>query len=243
MPAGRFQVKLEGQWKDYGYEEDMLLKRAFLAGFPCASFYLRDQSYEYNFKRMEQKNMGTGKTREIRAPHTWKQPEHKLVASGPTTTVRVARGPGGRAPKSMCVPHPKRKGEIFVVNVPSGAKVGQVLLVPVPATGFRKGHGKSRSGSAEPSKDPVKEAYKRAEGGKGVSTGSAAFWGVGAAAVGAGAGVGGVLLGEHIAEEGWDAPFDTVGASLADMTGFAEDTGDFIVGAADDMGDFVMDLF
>lgn len=247
MPAASFQVKLGGEWKDYDKEEDTILKRAFLAGFPFARFSFRDQNYEYDFKKMEQKNLGTGKSREIRAPHKWKQPAKALVASGPTTTVKVPKGPGGRPPKSIRMPHPKRKGEFFMVNVPKGAKVGQVLLVPVPEHGEAKGSGKGKPSTGGAVESTPAEEYKKAEGGSGMSGKSAAAWTAGAAVAGAGLGVGGMVLGEHIAEEGWDATLDAAGDGLADAgdaaVDFGEDAGEWIVDAADDVGDFVMDLF
>lgn len=65
-------------------------------------------------------------------------------------------------------------------------------------------------------------------------------------------------MGEHIAEEGWDATMAELGDVAADageaisgfaedageaITGAAEDAGEWISGAAEDVGDFVMDLF
>eukprot|EP00421_Protoceratium_reticulatum_P029471 CAMPEP_0168483374 /NCGR_PEP_ID=MMETSP0228-20121227/65535_1 /TAXON_ID=133427 /ORGANISM="Protoceratium reticulatum, Strain CCCM 535 (=CCMP 1889)" /LENGTH=42 /DNA_ID= /DNA_START= /DNA_END= /DNA_ORIENTATION= len=38
-----FQVKLGGEWKDYAKDEDKILKRAYLAGFPNAKYALRGQ--------------------------------------------------------------------------------------------------------------------------------------------------------------------------------------------------------
>eukprot|EP00404_Azadinium_spinosum_P058285 CAMPEP_0180731172 /NCGR_PEP_ID=MMETSP1038_2-20121128/21004_1 /TAXON_ID=632150 /ORGANISM="Azadinium spinosum, Strain 3D9" /LENGTH=41 /DNA_ID= /DNA_START= /DNA_END= /DNA_ORIENTATION= len=38
--ATQFQVKLSGDWKDYSKDEDRILKRAFLAGFPHARYSL-----------------------------------------------------------------------------------------------------------------------------------------------------------------------------------------------------------
>jgi len=65
--------------------------------------------------------------------------------------------------------------------------------------------------------------------------------------VGVGAAVAGAVLGEHIAEEGWDATMadlgdvaDDAGEAIADG---AEDAVDWAGDAADSAGDFVMDLF
>merc|ERR1711897_95881 len=80
-------------------------------------------------------------------------------------------------------------------------------------------------------------------------------WSTGAkvAAVGAGAvvvgglAVGGAVLGEHVAEEGWDATMadlgdvaTTAGEGIADG---AEAAVDWAGDAADTAGDFIMDLF
>eukprot|EP00448_Togula_jolla_P006684 CAMPEP_0170607010 /NCGR_PEP_ID=MMETSP0224-20130122/20823_1 /TAXON_ID=285029 /ORGANISM="Togula jolla, Strain CCCM 725" /LENGTH=72 /DNA_ID=CAMNT_0010932141 /DNA_START=81 /DNA_END=296 /DNA_ORIENTATION=+ len=67
-----FQVKLGHDWKDYAEDENRILKRAYLAGYPNAKFHLRGQDYLYDFKAMEQKNLSSGKTREIRPPYKWK---------------------------------------------------------------------------------------------------------------------------------------------------------------------------
>jgi len=68
----------------------------------------------------------------------------------------------------------------------------------------------------------------------------------GLAAVG-GAAMAGVILEEHIAEEGWDATMEEIGdgfeaAGDAIVDG-AEAAGDWIEGAVEDAGDWVMDLF
>ncbi|CAK9087311.1 Hypothetical protein SCF082_LOCUS41273 [Durusdinium trenchii] len=79
----------------------------------------------------------------------------------------------------------------------------------------------------------------------------------GVVAVG-GLAVAGAVLGEHIAEEGWDATMAELGDVAADageaiagaaedvgeaVAGAAEDAGEWIAGAAEDAGDFIMDLF
>jgi len=72
--AQSFQVKLSGAWTDYSNDEDKILKRAYLAGFENAKYSLRGQKYECNFKAMTQKNLQSGKVREMRPPHKWKAP-------------------------------------------------------------------------------------------------------------------------------------------------------------------------
>merc|ERR1712054_479184 len=114
---------------DYCNQEDKILKRAFMAGFPNARFSLRGQKYEYDFKNMVQVNKGTGKSRAIRAPNKWKAPKKPLVPPGKTTVVNVPRGAPGT---TIQVPYPGRPGAFIAVNVPRSAKPGQAMLVPVP---------------------------------------------------------------------------------------------------------------
>merc|ERR1719456_1358413 len=179
---------------------------------------------------MMQINRDSGKERKIRQPMKWKQPAKPLVPAGPTTVVTVPPGSPGT---TIQVPHPGVKGAFIAVNVPRSAKPGQAMLVPVPAEAAVSAHGA-----------PVK-AEKKSSGGW--STGAKVAAGtVGVAALGAGA-VGGVLLGEHIAEHGVDATVDAVGDGLTDageaIGDFAVDAGEFVVDAAEDVGDFIMDLF
>lgn len=242
MPAEHFQIKLSGDWKDYQGNEDKILKRAYLAGFPNAKYKLRGQQYEVDFARGSQRNMKTGKAREIRAPFKWKQPEKPIVDAGPTFCIKVPPGGPGT---TIQVPHPKDKSQFIAVNVPASAKVGAAMLVPVPDI------TKGSSAVAAPAADaPVEK--------KGWSTGAkVAAGGAGLIAVG-GLAVGGAILGEHIAEEGWDATMADLGDVAADageaisgaaedageaIAGAAEDAGEWIAGAAEDAGDFIMDLF
>merc|ERR1711977_496136 len=208
------------------HEEDKILKRAYMAGFPTAKFHLRGQNYHYDFRRMVQINRDTGKERQIRQPLKWKAPSKPLVPPGPTTVVNVPRGSPGT---TIQVPHPRRKGAFISVNVPASAKPGQAMLVPVPSE-----VAVTAAGTPTPAK---------AGGGGGWSTGGkvAAIVGVGGAAVG------GAILGEHIAEHGLEATVDAAGEGIVDAgeatADFAVDAGEFVVDAAEDVGDFVMDLF
>eukprot|EP00933_Yihiella_yeosuensis_P035366 TRINITY_DN2887_c7_g2_i1.p1 TRINITY_DN2887_c7_g2~~TRINITY_DN2887_c7_g2_i1.p1 ORF type:complete len:245 (-),score=96.76 TRINITY_DN2887_c7_g2_i1:161-895(-) len=244
MPAGKFQVKLSGAWQDYAGDEDKILKRAYLAGFPNARYTLRKQKYEIDFKGMQQKNMSSGKSREIRPPFKWSQPAKPIVEAGPTFCVKVPPGGPGT---TIQVPHPKAKGHFISVNVPATAKVGQAMLVPVPPAPT----GPPPAGSAPPAAATEEEKKGMSTGAK-VATGAAVVAGVGGLAVA------GAVLGEHIAEEGWDATMadlgdvaadageaitdaaETAGEAIADAAG---DAGDWIGGAAEDAGDFIMDLF
>lgn len=248
MPAGHFQVKLSGDWKDYKGNEDKILKRAYLAGFPNAKYKLRGQSYEIDFKNMKQKNLRSGKAREIRPPHKWRQPEKPIVEAGPTFCIKVPEGAPGTC---IQVPHPKDKSKFISVNVPATAKVGAAMLVPVPPI------PDDTPAALAAAPDAASAAPADAEK-KGWSTGAkVAAGGAGVVAVG-GLAVAGAVLGEHIAEEGWDATMAELGDVAADageaitdaaedageaIAGAAEDAGEWIAGAAEDVGDFVMDLF
>mmetsp|Transcript_88490 Transcript_88490/g.162152 ORF Transcript_88490/g.162152 Transcript_88490/m.162152 type:complete len:235 (+) Transcript_88490:69-773(+) len=231
-----FQVKLGGDWKDYSRDEDKILKRAFMAGFPTAKFHLRGQDYIYEFRRMVQINKDTKKERSIRAPKNWKPPSKPLVPAGPTTVINVPPGAPGT---TIQVPHPKLPGAFIAVSVPASAKVGQAMLVPVPAAAV--------TAAGEPTQPAKSDAPASKKSKGGWSTGAKVAAGAaGVAAVG-GLAVGGVVLGEHIAEHGLDATVDAVGDGLEDageaIGDFAVDAGEFVVDAAEDVGDFVMDLF
>jgi hypothetical protein len=221
----KFQVQLGGKFEDYSIQEDKILKRAFMAGFPNAKFRLRGQNYEYDFGKMVQINKGTGKTRSIRSPKKWKAPAKPLVPPGKTTVVNV---PAGAPGTTIQVPHPGKRGAFIAVKVPKSAKPGQAMLVPVPDAPTYP--APATAGAA-----PVSRA--------GWSTGEKVALGVGVGA----AAVGGVVLGEHIAEHGLDATVDAAGDGLADageaIGDFAVDAGEFVVDAAEDAGDFIMDLF
>jgi len=236
--ASQFQVKLGGEWKDYSKQEDRILKRAFLAGFPNARYSLRGQKYECNFQRMAQKNVASGKVREMRPPRNWKPPAAPICKPGPTICVKVPKDAAGT---TMHVAHPKAKGQFIAVQVPATAKAGQAMLVPVPEV--------RPTPETAPAEKPVPEVTAAAAAGKksGWSTGAKVAAGTaGVAAVG-GLAVAGVVLGESIAEEGFDATmadigdaFTSAGEGIADG---AEAAVDWVEDAADTVGDFVMDLF
>jgi len=230
----KFQVKLGGKWEDYSNQEDKILKRAFMAGFPNAKFHLRGQNYEYDFKKMVQTNKGTGKSRVIRSPNKWKAPKEPLVPPGKTTVINV---PAGSPGTTIQVPYPGKPGAFIAVKVPASAKPGQAMLVPVPDAPT-SGTAAAAAGRGSAGSPPPSGGWST--GGK-VAAGTAAVVGVGAAAVG------GAILGDHIAEHGLDATVDAVGDGLADageaIGDFAVDAGEFVVDTAEDAGDFVMDLF
>lgn len=243
-PVGKFQIMLQGNWKDYDDHEDMVLKRAFLVGQPNARFKLRGQEYEYSFTDMRQRNLGTGKERKIRPPKGMKSPGNPLLPTGPMVVITV---PPGSAGTTIEIPDPNNPGTKLHVNVPSGARPGQKMAVPVPETGQ--------------SVQDV-QAKQKAH----LCTGAKVAMGVGGVAMVAGVGglaVGGVILGDHlsggaVADAMGDAfgggAGDAMGAAtdwsagvVGDVPDFAGDAGgsaiDWLGDAAGDAGDFVMNLF
>merc|ERR1711937_991197 len=78
---------------------------------------------------MVQINTNTRKERQIRAPRNWRAPSKPLAPAGQFTVINVPPGSPG---KTIQVPHPGVKGAFIAVNVPSSAKAGQSMLVPVP---------------------------------------------------------------------------------------------------------------
>jgi hypothetical protein len=245
----KFQVQLAGKWADYGNQEDKILKRAFMAGFKHAKFSLRGQTYFYDFARMVQLNVDSGKERSIRQPLKWKAPAKPLIPAGPATVITVPKGSAGRV---IQVPHPRVKGSFISVRVPKHAKPGQSLLVPLPEHSASKKQKtvfppaaavaprKEKEPVAAPHKGPdaAPEKSKTAGWSTGakVATYGAAVAGVGAAAMG------GAILGDHIAEHGVEETVDVVGEGLADAAeevgDFAEEAGEWIVEAAEEVGDF-----
>jgi hypothetical protein len=241
---------LSSEWKNYVGQEDTILKRAYLAGFPHARYALRGSRYEVDFKRMTQKNLGTGKERQIRPPYTWKgkAPKAPVMAAGPTFCVTV---PEGSAGTTIQVPHPKAKGSFVAVRVPATAHAGQTMLVPMPAAA--DGHvappgtptapaAAKPPAAATPATPPPVPAP--AAGKKGSwTTGEKVAVGVAAA----GAAVGGVVLGSHIAEEGWEGTLEDLGDVATDVgegiADGAEATVDWVGDAGEKFGDFITDLF
>jgi len=222
---GNFQIELSGCWQDYGEEEDRILKRGYMSGFPNAKFHLRGHDYEYNFRSMVQKNKGTGKERTIRPPMWMKPPSKPLVPEGPMFFVKVRPGQAG---KKIQVPHPKDKSVNMTVVVPRNAKPGQEMLVPIPELSKR-------------SVAPVAGEKGGHSGGK-----------VAAGVVGAGLIVGGAIL--YLDEDAQEAVVDFAEDALAWTEEAAADigewvpeagadAGDWIVEAGDSAGGFVMDLF
>jgi hypothetical protein len=245
----KWQIKLDGQWKDYDNQEDAILKRAYLVGQPNARFHLRGNDYEYNFRKMIQINKKTRKEREIRPPPGFRPPKQELLPTGPMTIITVGTGQPG---SMITVNDPNNPGQKIDVFVPPTAKAGQKMAVPIPGKGETV-----QSVQAKQKKHDEEKAEKAKAGGW--STGSKVAAG-GAALVGIGAvGVGGVILGDHLA--GGDLAADmgdgivdageAVGGAVADAgeaiadwaPDAVEDAADWLGDAGGDIGEFIMDFF
>lgn len=115
MGKFRFQVKLEGQWKNYGDQENGVLTRAYMSGRQHAKFRIRGgQQYTYDFTKMQQVNEDSGRCRDIRPPPNLKPPAAPLVPPGPTMVVLVPSG--GKPGDLMQVPHPEDKSVMLQVE-------------------------------------------------------------------------------------------------------------------------------
>jgi len=245
-----FQVMLGGNWKDYEKEEDNILKRAYMTGHKKAKYSLRGNNYEYDFQKMKQKNVESGKERDIRAPYGMKAPGKPIVPSGPTMVVKVPPGGPGTV---IQVPHPKNKSMNIAVEVPKTAKVGAAMIVPVPPL---PGGG---GGTYVPG-EPVAAPYVTDGGGGGkddkkkdtsLSAGEKAGFAVGGAALIGGMAVAGAVLGDMAGDGAFgDGVADVVGdagdalVDGADIAGDAlGDAGDWLMDVGGDAGDFIMDLF
>lgn len=130
MSGHRWQVKLSGQWKNYGDQEHACLCRAYMSGSKQARYTIRGETYTYDFTQMQQINDDSGKTRKIRPPPNMKPPAAPLLPPGPTMCVTVPQG--ARGGDTLMVPHPMNKAIAVQVAVPMNAYPGATLLVPVP---------------------------------------------------------------------------------------------------------------
>merc|ERR1719469_1506834 len=180
---------------------------------------------------MLQKNLASGKARELRAPHKWSQPSKEIVKPGKTFCVRVPAGGPGTV---IQVPHPSLAGQFVAVNVPKTAKVGQAMLVPIPEGDAKpvelvEPDAGEAASVAKMEEGPAKEAAK-----KKWSTGAKVAAGAGGVAVVGGLAVAGAVLGEHISEDGWDA-------TMAELGDAAASAGDGIADVAAGAGDGIAD--
>merc|ERR1719195_2198690 len=208
---------LSGDWKDYGEEEDGVLKRAYLVGQPNCRFNLRGQNYEYSFEDMKQKNLGTGKERRIRPPLGMTKPAAPLLPTGPMVVITV---PPNSAGQTITINDPNNPGQTVQVQVPPNARPGAKMAVPVPEAG-----------------QSVEDVSTKQS--KHMSAGAIAGTIGGVAVVAGGLAVGGVILGDHLSG---GAVADAVGGALGDGAGDAlGSVTDVAAGAVGDIGDAAAD--
>lgn len=230
---------LGGKWKDYEKEEDNILKRAYMTGHKKAKYSLRGNQYEYDFNRMKQINVESGKERDLRAPYKMKPPSTPIVPSGPTMVVKVPPGGPGTV---IQVPHPQNKSLNIAVEVPKTAKVGKAMIVPVPPLPADGGGGAYTPGAAP-------AAPHKPDGPKdtSLSTGEKVGFAVGGAALIGGMAVAGAVIGDAAADGAFDGTVDAAGDALGDagdvLADVADDAGDWLMDVGADAGDFIMDLF
>lgn len=223
------------------------MKRAYLGGFSNLRYTFRGQEYDVSFMAMTQRNIDTGKIREIRPPYKWKPLAGSRVEKGPALCIKVPpNGPG----TIINVPHPKVKDRIMAITVPKTAKVGQAMLVPIPQGEPQPKLIQSKAPAtatvAEMAEDHAKEEVKKRWS---ISTCKKVASGLGGVAVVSGLAAGGAILtSEHIMEEGLEAMIDDLGETLVTTAEYAYDsvdsTADTIESTASSASsDFIMDLF
>lgn len=245
--GNKFQVKLGGKFQDYGKEEDLILKRAYMMGNDKVKYSFRGEQYSYYFGKphMNQMNLTTGNKRDIRPPLGFPPPpKASILPIGPSVIVKV---PPGKQGQTIEVDDPNNPGQKITVYIPPDAKAGAKMAVPIPKKGETVAQVQEKQKlHAEETKG------KWSTGGKIAATG-AALVGVGAI------GVGGVILGDHLAggdmaetigETAVDVGEDVgeaigeFGEDAVDWIGDAgEDAIDWLGDAGEDVGDFIMDLF
>jgi len=213
-----FQVQLSGKWEDYKGDEDKMLKRAFLSGFPSSKYKFRGQTYTYDFVNNTQTNAQSGKTRTIRPPHKFRRPAAPISAGGPSKFVKI---PPGKAGQTVYVKHPEHKGEKFPVTVPATGGAGGPMLVTVPK----------------------KEAGGWSTGAK-VAAGGAGAVAVAGAAIGGVMLADHLVDGDDGIIGDLADGIEDVGGDIADgVADGAEAAVDWVGEAGGDIGDFFMDLF
>jgi len=256
MPAGCFQVKLAGSWRDFDQRQDTILKRAYMAGLDVVPCKVGGQRYQVDFRRMAQTNLDSRKTRAIRPPPGWKGAELGRPKPGPKLQVTV---PEGTAGKCIYVPDP-RTDQFIAVQVPAAARAGDPMLVPLPpvVTPPTKAFDSFKPSAPAPvppmppcTETPETPAVKSAKSDTDPKKAGATGWSPGAKVAAGGAAVlavgglavAGVVLGEHIADVGWDGIVEDAGHVAADVADAAGDAGEWVAEAAHDTADFVMELF
>lgn len=243
--ASRFQISLGGKWKDYGKDEDAVMKKAYMTGLKKCKFQLRGQHYEYDFKKMVQINKDTRKERKIRPPRGGPKPPAKpILPKGPMVIIAVKPGQPGTI---IQVPNPNNPGSTVPVLVPPHAKPGSRMAVPLPAKGESTEALKAKQEEHDKEHGTKTSPSSWTTGGKLVAGGAAV---AGVAAIG----VGGVILGDHLAggemastigeaavdagEAIADAAEDAADAVADWAPGAAEDAGEWLTGAGEDIGDW-----
>jgi len=152
-PGRGFKAKVDGRWQDYASQCNQLLLEAYAAGCPSMRLNVKGQMYKFDFEKMEQRNLVTLETSDMRAPHDAQRPTRNSLfdvanlrhprsrgrkslqdAVHPQRPVFVVRVPEDGPGSTIRVPHPKKLGKAMAVAVPCEAKVGQPLFLPMPRT-------------------------------------------------------------------------------------------------------------
>lgn len=235
-----FQWKSAHGWNDYDSQENKCLLKAYLSGHKQAKLALRGQDYEYDFKAMKQSNTDSGRTRQIRPPMNLKVPAKPIVPAGPTTVMKVPPGAPGN---TIEIPHPDDKSQSIAVSVPRSARVGAVMMVPIPPLSKKgsKKKGKKEKKKKKPKKkslcggdDDDEDDSDEEDKENGPSALAVAGAGVAAVGVVGGMAVAGAIVGQAVQ----DGDFDGLGGDIADAAG---DAGDFMVDAGGDLADMAGD--
>ncbi|CAJ1362668.1 unnamed protein product [Effrenium voratum] len=124
-------VELAARWENYEATEDGVLKEAYLAGQDEVHFKLHGAPYKVDFRQMLQVNLGTGRRRPIRAPHSWQESSGHIL-EGRRLVVQVPEGGPGSC---IYVPNPDQAGDFLTVQVPREAKAGAGMVIPLPKSG------------------------------------------------------------------------------------------------------------
>lgn len=226
------------------------MKRAYMSGHKRAKYTLRGNRYECDFVRMKQKNIESGRERDIRPPHKMKPPSKPLVPSGPVMVVKV---PPCSAGKIIQVPHPQDKSQMISVQIPNRAHVGQAMTVPVPPLGKSPAdiptpaRARIPTPSAPPASGRIPVPSAPADAGDATASGTAskkprkdiAGVGLAGAALAGGAVVTGGIIGDAI----WDVDIDSLDLGDIAIEDALEDVSDSFLDIGAEAGDFIMDLF
>lgn len=255
--ATKFQWQDSRGWNNYDSKTDAQLKKAYLIGHGSASFSVKNKQGEwekYNFqfknrKNMTQTNSSTGNQRRMRPPPGMFPPAKSMLPPCEMMFITLTKEQAGKSTIQVIDPRdPNHKP--MTVAIPSKAKAGQKIAVPLP-------------GEGETCEDVAKRQIKHNQG---LSAGAKVAIGTGIVAAGGAAVVGGVILGDHlaggtmtetIAETAVDVGEDIAdfavdaGEHIADFAvdageaigDFAEDVGDWLGDAAEDTGDWICSIF